>query len=397
MSISERASERDIGRRRLRVFAVLIALLFGGLALSSWWFDRENLREGSKLVAEGGEPLAIGDIPTTYRATYRFENRAQGDLTVTTEKVWVRRPFSSRVESFRGTRTDGEPSTLRLSAFGQLYSRSEGTPAPLDIAVPPSLSSGDLRPDAVLAELVRSEAVDVREQREVFGRRCQVYRTGGSVLAGDVPAYEPGKGEYADVCIDRNGIVLEEYWVSDGELLRRRVATDVEVDVAIARSTFAVTDGAPAPDSGIQRGAVERISSEPAGGEGLPLWTLPGTPDGFDRLGRYAVVLSPSAVPSLGGERPTVGPSSTSDVYVRGPDVIVIDQDPSLATLASFDARVVRDIDLEALKDGKLVVDARMSEVRGATGDGSLVRIFGTVPTDELIELANQLRPETDD
>ncbi len=386
-------SSVDVGRRRLRIFAVLIAVGFAGLAFADWWTSRENLREGSKVVAEGGDPLRMGDIPVTYRATYRFENRAQGDLTTTTEKVWVRRPFASRTESYRGTTTDGEPSTLRVSAFGQLYSKSAGTPQALDIAVPPSLSSGDLRPDVVLQEALRSDAVDVREQREVFGRRCQVYRAGGSILAGDLPAYEPGKGEYADVCIDRNGIILEEYWVSDGELLRRRVALDVDVDIPIPRTMFTVDDAPPA-ENPIERGAVERISSEPAGGDGLPLWTLDETPDGFERLGRYAVVLSPSAVPSLGGERPEIGPSSTSDVYVRGPDLIVIDQDPSLATLASFDARVVRDVKLDHLKDGKLVVDARMSEIRGATGDGSLVRIFGTLPTAELLEIANDLRPD---
>jgi hypothetical protein len=382
-------STAETGRRRLLVFAILIAVGFGALSFWSWWSGRENLREGSKLVSESGEPLAIGTIPTTYRVVYRFENRAKGELNVTTEKVWVRRPFASRVETYPGTKATGEPSTLRLSAFGVLYSKSTGAGSPLNIAVPPSLSSGDLRLDTVLAEAITSRAIIVREQREVFGRRCQVYRTGSSVLAGDLDSYEPGSGDYADVCIDRNGIILEEYWVSDDELLRRRVATELEVNVPIAPNTFEIDEPT---DPSINRGVVQQIKTQPSG-DGLPLWTLPRTPNGFDKLGRYAVVLSPNAVPSIGGERPAVGPSSTSDVYVRGPDLIVVDQDPSLAVVTSFDGRVVRDVKLKNLKNGQLIVDARLSEVRGATGDGSLVRIIGTIPTAELIELANQLRP----
>jgi hypothetical protein len=208
------------------------------------------------------------------------------------------------------------------------------------------------------------------------------------VLAGDLHPVE-GEDEYADICIDRHGIVIEEYWVKDGKLLRRRVATDLDVNVPIASDLFDAKADEPTPD----RGIIVRIDDPPSD-EGLPLWTLPKAPKGFDRLGRYGVTLSRNSVPSIGGQSPEVGPSSTSDVYVRDADLIVVDQDPSLATTTSFDARPVRDIKLERLKDGKLIVDARMSEVRASTGDGNFVRIFGTVPPDQLIDLANTLRPD---
>jgi hypothetical protein len=380
-------STAEQGRRRVAYFAIFLAALFGAIAFLDFWSSRDDLREGSRLVSETGQRMEIGDIPKRYRAIFRYENRAR-ELKITHEKVWVNRPFESRIESY-AEKIEGDPTTVRQSNFGVLASVSEGSGEPLNIAVPPSLASGDIRPDAVLDEAVKGKVLLVREQREVFGRRCQVYRAGGSMLAGDIPRYEPGKGEYADVCIDRNGIVIEEYWVENDKLLRRRVATDLDVDVSIPSSLFRID--VPATP-GLKRGAVERIPSN-ASVDGTPLWTLRRPPEGFDRLGRYAVVMSPDAVPSLGGERPPVGPSSTTDVYVRGPDLVVIDQDPSLATLVSFENRPTVDVKLERLVDAELVLDARQSEVRGRTGDGSYVRVIGTVATEELLDLADRLRP----
>lgn len=372
------------GRRRVRVFAFAIALLFGALAFANWWANRDELRAGSKVISQGGEALRVDHVPTSYRAVFRNENRAGGKLIVTTERIWIRRPFQSRVETWKGEPPGETRQTVRYSAFGVLASKGS-TGEPLNITAPPGLSSGDLRIDAVLDEAVRSRAILRRERREVFGRQCQVYRVGGPVLAGDVTPYEPGKGDYADVCVDRNGIVIEEYWVDNEELIRRRVATELAIDPPLDRNLFEIDIPA---DPKIDRGAVGRIAEEPEG-----VWTLNDVPEGFERLGRYAVVRSTQTLPQLGEGLPTTPPSSTSEVFVRGPDVLVIDQDPSLAVLTSLENRPSRDVDLGELRDGTLIVDARMSEVQGKTGDGSFVRVFGTMPTSELIDLARRLRP----
>jgi hypothetical protein len=327
----------------------------------------------------------VSNVPETYRAEYRVENRAGEKLTTTVEKIWVRRPFNSRVETWKA----GKLLSVRQSAFGVLTSESPGSSAPLNIAVPPSLSGSDLRIDVALPEALKAKTIIRREQREVYGRGCQVYRAGGPVLAGDIEKYEPGEGTYADFCVDRNGIVIEEYWVDKDRLLRRRVATDLDVDVSIADRLFEITTPEN-PD--IHRGAVERIKEEPSG-EGLPLWTLPKSPKGFDDLGRYAVIISDQAYPRMNALTPSVAPASTSDVYLRGPDFFVIDQDPSLGTLINLEKRVSRDVKLEKLKDAKLIVDGRMNEVRAKTPDGSYVRIFGTLPPAELLDLADELRP----
>lgn len=372
----------------MTIYALGFAVVFGGIGAANWWSSREDLRAGSKVVSQAAKPLEIEKVPTTYAATYRFENRARDEVIISTEKVWVKRPFASRVESYKGPVASGRPGTVRQSVFGTLSSRSEGGSEPLNIAAPPSVASGDIRIDAILEEAVRSKAMVIREQREVIGRHCQVYRAGSSVLAGDVPIYKPGGGDYADVCIDANGIILEEYWVQDDEPLRRRVALSLRVGLPLDNDLFEVeVEATP----GVKRGLVERVKIEPSN-DGTPLWTLGKPPAGFDSLGRYAVVLSPDAVPSTGG-MPGIPPTSTSDVYIRGPDIIVVDQDPSLATIASFEGRPIREIKLDRLRNAKLIVDARMSEVRAETGDGSLVRILGTVPSEELIDLANRLRP----
>ena len=49
------------------------------------------------------------------------------------------------------------------------------------------------------------------------GRSCDVYRFGQPL--GD-PIQKPKAGEYADLCIDRVGLVLSERWFLKGKLLR---------------------------------------------------------------------------------------------------------------------------------------------------------------------------------
>ncbi len=366
--------------------------MFGALAFSNWWTNRDELRAGSKVVSRGGEALAIDHIPTSYRAVYRFENRARGELVVTTEKVWVRRPFASRVENWKGAPPGTTRESLRFSAFGVFATSSRGSAAPLNIAAPPGLSSGDLRVDAVLDEAVETKTMLRRERREVYGRQCQVYRVGGPVLAGDIEGYEPGRGTYTDVCVDRNGLVVEEYWVDEGDLLRRRVATEVDIDPPLDRDLFEVV----VPENpDVDRGAVGRIDVDPSQ-DGRPLWTFADEPKGFERLGHYAVVRSSQSVPQMSGGLPSVPLTSTSEVFVRGPDVLVIDQDPSLGQLVNLENRTTRDVDAAPLEDAKLILDARMSEVRGQAPDGSVVRVFGTMPTDELVELARGLEPLED-
>jgi hypothetical protein len=345
-----------------------------------------NYREGSKFVSEDGPALRITEVARTYRVVYVVETYARDERTVTTERVWVRRPFQSRVETRRGSPPGTSELSLRQSAFGVLASTSENA-QPLNIAAPPALSSGDLRMDAVLAEAVDDKIIERRERREVYGRVCQVYRAGGPVLAGDIERYERGSDEYADICVDRNGLVIEEAWTSDDRFLRRRAAVDVDVNPSIDQDLFDIE--APA-EEGPLRGTVQRVA--PGTIDADKLWSLRKTPKGFSYRGKYAVIRSSATGPQQQPGTQAVAPTSTSDVYTRGADLVVVDQDPSLIQAIRSEDRPAQPIRLKGFDRAELVIDARMSEVRGETSDDSVVRIYGTLPPSELLELARNLR-----
>jgi len=356
------------------------------LAFSIWWSGRVETREGSKVISEEGSALRITKIPETYAGVFTVESYASDEQTITTERVWVRRPFESRVETRRGKPPGTAQLSLRQSAFGVLASIAPDA-RPLNIAAPPSIGSSDLRIDAALKEALDNNTIELRERREVYGRECQVYRAGGPVLAGDVETYRTGDEEYADFCVDQHGIVIEEFWMSDEKLLRRRAAVELEIDPKLDDELFAIE--APA-EEGPTRGTVQPVPRDAVDPE--EIWRLPSTPDGFDFLGKFAVIRSTASVPQPGGGVPSAPPTSTSDVYVRGPDLIVVDQDPSLIGAIRSEDRPSRKIELDGFETAEMIVDARMSEVRGETEDDSVVRIYGTVPPDELLELAKDLR-----
>jgi hypothetical protein len=374
-------------RRRLLVFAIVVAAGFGVLAAVTWWTSRDNPREGSKIVSQGGPPLGITTVPDSYRIVFRVDDRAGKQIVTTTERAWFRRPFQSRIETYSGRPPGEVRRSVRQSAFGVLASVSPNA-APLNIVAPPSLASGDLRVDRVLRSAVADGTILVRERREVFGRQCQIYRAGGPVFAGDIERYVGGRGNFADFCVDRNGLVIEEAWTFNGKLIRRRAAIEVRINPPIDRKVFEIE---PAPSDEISRGAIHRLDDD----QEIPgLYVLPEPPDGFRLLGRYGIVIPSAALPDPGGGTvPGAGPSSTSDVYVRGPDLVVVDQDPSLVRIVQQESRDERSIKLPNLRNAKLIVDARMSEIRGRAGD-SVVRIFGTISPSELIKLARELRPQ---
>jgi hypothetical protein len=332
-----------------------------------------NLRAGS--AEDDGPAVRITSIPTTYTATYRVEDRSGRIPVITTERYWVRRPFDSRIETYSSS---GARIGLRQSTFGDLGNQSPGT-QPLHIAVPPSLATGDLRVDAALPAAVSDREVLRRERRRVYGRLCQVYRFGGPVSAGTLTPYKPPSAEYADVCIDAHGIVLEEVWYTADELIRRRIAVRLAVDPPIDDALFAID--LPRSGPGFQ-GSVKRISPPRR-------WTI-SAPSGFRSIGTYTVAVPQAAVPETGGG-PSAAPVSTTDVYVDGPEVLIVDQDPSLRGYVQGDDRAARSDDLAPLIGGQLVLDARLNEARGSTPDGSYVRIEATLPASELVKLARSI------
>jgi hypothetical protein len=348
--------------------------------------DRGPQGRAGSVALSTTAPLAKERPPQAYEVEYRVEESATDRVVVNTQKVSVRRPFDARGE-IRDSK--GEVLEQRLTVFGKLTIGTKGNRRLL--GVPPALASADLRPDVVLPEAVTRGLLKPREQRRVAGRVCQVYRAAKTVSSGElVPLDKAKASEHADVCIDAAGLLLEEVWQNpEGRRLTRRVATRVDVAPSFDEKTFSV-EGIPDLPVTEGGGGVRPVDD----GRPLPsgVFLLDQVPEGFTMQGRYAVIQ-----PKLDVMQDPLGASETprstsfTDVWVRGPDVLVLDRGDA----AAFSAHPYgRTIDLGPLGQGETYVDLRTSEARATVRNG-YVRLYGTLPTDELVALARKLRPTT--
>src|SRR5688572_25021712 len=179
-----------------RTFAVLLAVFLGGslvlagaVAVNELGGDGgggaeaerpELSRAGSSVVDRSpASPLLPTRTPASYDVVYRVEAPQGERLTVTNDRIRVRRPFDGRVDSSAG----GGRLTSRVSRFGALV-LDNGRGQASVIASPPSISTADVRVDVSLSAAAARGTVSAREQRTVAGRRCQVWRFGSTVTAG---------------------------------------------------------------------------------------------------------------------------------------------------------------------------------------------------------------------
>jgi hypothetical protein len=372
---------------------VVLGLVAVGVALVREPDNLRGDRRGSELVAEKGSLLVPTDEPASYDIVYRSVETATDAPVTTTERFRIRRPFDARIETKRGEPPGGDVTSQRLTRFGVL-----GTPGNDGrwtlFAVPPAVAGSDVRPAAVLEAAVERGALELRERRRVLGRECQVYRAGGLASGGNLVPYDPDVEEHADVCIDAAGLLLEETWVKDGRRLTRKVATSIEENVDLGDRLFEPTDASNLAyaDGG---GLIQEVdpATMPAS---TTFWMLDEPPAGFEHRGRYSVVparLDPFRQSFDPGEEQR-GTASVADVWVRGSELLVIDQgivtSPSGTIEEHPHAEVVR---LGELGDGEAFLDLRTSEVRAQPAGGGFVRVYGTLALDDLVELTRALRP----
>lgn len=376
--------------RRLRLFIAGVVALGAGIALVLVLLGGSSFsRAGSTLVDPKGAPLPMRSPPATYHIDYRIDDYAGGKHVITTDRLWVRRPFESLVESWTGR----PPGTRLLSKQRNSFGRLEIDPASgqrtiLDIQ--PVLAASDLRVDPVLAPAVASRSLQLRERRRILGRPCQVYRAGGPVVGGTLTPYRAGATEYADACIDEDGLLLEEVWVLDRDPIRRRLATSVETGNALDDTLFRIT-GKATIDVKQGGGSVQKVDPKhpPA-----RFFTLPSGPPGFTAAGRYALVW-----PQLGTSQDPSQPDSSrvasiAEIWRRGVDVVIVEGG---ATLGGVDPQIptanARRVDLGTLGQGRVVLDLRMSEVNVTLTGGRFLRVYGTLPSDDLVAIARRLVP----
>lgn len=327
---------------------------------------------GLLLACGGGDapepPPTIGAVPDRYRIVYDVETPGSPG---TTDVLVVDRPFDSRLE----TGTSVQVSTFRRLSF------TGGSAEAVVVAQPPGPAASDLRLDLALP----SALVETRGRRTVAGRPCQVYRSGVPLSTGALSA--PVDGERTDTCVDGAGLLLAEEYVVDGDVVLRRTATEVELEPDVDPSLFEVGD----PTVPVDRGGGSVLEVEPTSRREGSFWELDGGPEGFRHRGRYAVVPPQADVfgdPMREGELV----ASAADVYVRGRDVVIVDQGASLGGGDPFPpVEGARIEDAGALGEVEVLPAPQVMEVRADLDGGRFVRVLGTVPVDDLLALARRL------
>lgn len=402
---SRRPASRSSGGNRwiIPTVVLFVVLPIGAAVLTAVGGDStpeiEKLREsrdGSSSLGRPATPLLPEGGPDRYAITYRITDTASDTVSRSTEDIVVRRPFDARLVVREGwTPGQGSVRARRTTTITKLGSTGGDGRWTL-FFLPPALATTDVRFGAALDQALADGAVVAREQRRVGDRVCQVFRAGSSLQAGLLTPYEPGSPSFADVCVDAEGMVLEEVWSIDGKRVQRRLAIDVKTgdDVPaslVADDTFAIPADAQTVPVAQGGGSARRVdpNSRPPGA----FRVLPDdhVPDGFVFTDRWAVVsprLDILRDPTRTGE-----PSSTSslvDVYVRGPDVILIDRGATTGDGKLPEAMVTQPVDLGGLGIGEAITDFRMNEVR-ATAGRDFVRVQGTVPIPILVEVAQAL------
>ncbi len=358
------------------VAAVAVAALgvsaLAGCESASGRIPLETIEQVLARVAPptGSEPLASVDEPTSYRIAYDRYDAAVNDAgpvpaivgregsrrKLRAPKRVVRtvvRPFEERL---------GDVITRTLGFAGEAGSDAE-TRVTLVRPLP-----NDPRPRVYPAFADKHD-----DQRVVAGRRCQ-----NRVI---------GRDEY---CIDEAGLVLVTRAAGWLEIATKVTLLDRKASPAALRDSLAqgFTD--------TSRGSIRPIDPEsaPVGTD----WSLDAAPEGFELVGRYAVVPLTSEVLKRNSRKVIAG---IVDVYVRGGDALVVERGGRLDAGAADDSDLgglddVSNVDLGALGAGRVGVAGNgpfgYREVRALPAQGKYVVVAGTLPADQLVEIARSLR-----
>lgn len=336
---------------------------FAGIAVAvagAGAFTALSVRDDTEAVS-----LPIGDhgVAASYRIVYEV---VTDDATSTEERI-VERPFDSDIVV---RDSSGAVTSERASRAGLLATRSTGAEWVL-IDVPFSPATGDTRLDRF-----GPLATEDRGDDSVGGRPCVVGRT---TFAGEAVAA-------VDRCVDAAGIVLRETWLDEGgEVIQAMSA--VELDVG-GVSVGAAPSGTRLPDAD-GNGVVRAVEDD----EPIPFaerFALdPG--DGWELVGRHLVVPPVLELSSSGVAAPA-DTALISDVWRRGPDLLVFDQGASKSGDRPFgDAVDVSTFNLPDIGDASLTVDDRLAAVNVPLADGGFVRLAGTISPEDLRGLADTI------
>lgn len=367
-------------RRRALAAIVVLALVVVVVVTLVRDSGDDDGRAASRVV-ETDPAFTVGTRDEPYRIVYRLDDLSDDRVEASTDEVWVRPPFDSRLE----TSVDGELQGVQISTIDRL--RLGSLDEPLVIARVPGLAVSDVRVAPLTGDdAVGSDLLERREQREVVGRRCQVFRSGTLLGAGPLVPITPA--EHADSCIDEEGLLLEEVLYRNGQPTLHRIAREVDLEPRLDPDLFDPGEITLPADGG--GGSARPVDpEEPAFG---PFWTLPGNepPDGFDRVGRLAVI-PPQAERFANLADPAII-AGTADVFVRDADFVVVYQGGTFGQVEAFPPTPgAAAVDGGALGRGELLPGAVGTELRFSQPGGRFVHVVGSLAPDDLRTIARSL------
>jgi hypothetical protein len=396
-----RQARRDSQRRRRRFIAIPLAvavvLLAGGgiyaLVARGGGSDTPDFSLTSEMALGNYGTFAISTVPGAYHVVYKVDTPKSGESgqDTTTQEYVVRRPFDAHLVAKSGAPpgTDEQWSLVwNLGKYGQ--TTSGASPEVGELAPQPAL--GDIRLDATLQDLVADGTFVPKERRIVLGRECQVYRTGGALETLSVSA--PTKTDYADVCIDSSGLLLEEVVVASGQLAERLIATSVDDQTVPGDDAFTITgDPTPVAQGGSELTAID-ATTKPTDG----YWSPATPPAGYTLQGRYQLLTpadqstADTSTTTTSTTAPPAPVPSYVDVYVDGADTIIVRQGPT-AGEPQNNAATGNPVALGAL--GSAPVSASLTGSRLLAHPSApaswYVELQGTVSRDMLTQVASQL------
>ena len=370
------AARRAVRRkRRLKGFVAVAVLAVAGagvaLALRGGGEDdgpSRDLRAPRVAGATGRLPIAAA--PAAYHAVYRVEVYKESEMTVSTEEIWVQRPFDGRVAIREGEPPGTAGQFEGRSAFGVYANYTEAGAAQVS-GDAPTVALGDIRVAASLDELVGQDLFVPGVRRRALGQECQTYRTGSPLQSLKITA--PTTTDYVDVCLSNTGLILEEVAIVEGKVTQRLTAVSLELDPTLDPAGFVIDGQRVGADQG--GGEVTEVDRSVAPSAGY--WALDAPPAGFSHRGRYLVA----------GQQ-----SSHVDVYVRGVDMVTIRQGAPAAEPELTDAGPGREVDVGALGTGQMLLRSIGPTLVTHPGGEAFVHVAGTLAPGDLQAIATGLR-----
>jgi len=367
------------GKRPVLVVAGLVGLVAVILAVTAIVAGVPPWLAGRSPSPEGKVPLPRPDgVPIAYHVVYRVTTGS----VVSTEELWVHRPFEAEDLTFSGTAGQGQPLSSIVTRLGRQLVRAGGTPGVFEPS--PAPASFDVRLDAVATSAISTRALVALGDRVVAGRDCRVYRSARS-LSSTTLAGAPTAADHVDSCVDSQGVLLEERRVVKGKLVQERRAVTVGVGAGVSHSY--VTTGTHIPFN--QGGGTVVTISDSSRPPGSPFWELPRPPAGFAHLGRFAVV--PPQPGAAQGPSKAALVTAIDDVFVHGADAVIVEQGQTVGAAPFRPPAEGTDVETGRLGRGRLVLSATASSVTLLTNRSSFVRVSGTVPPQQLTEVASSL------